>query len=215
MVSLETARAVNAALVKSRPITAVFVGGTSGIGEYTIRALAAHHGTDGPGLRVYIVGRNAESAANIIADCSKLCPNGDFGFVKTTDLSLLSDVDSCCEELQSQERRSPHGGLARIDLLVMSHSDLSFGGRRGILNSACLEANDSRLIIVSNRNPRRPGKDADLPILLPHALHPQSASPPARLARSRIPHHLRVRCRSRESRSLAPRRSHTSPAREL
>jgi hypothetical protein len=33
MIALDTARTVNAALVQARPMTAVFIGGTSGIGK--------------------------------------------------------------------------------------------------------------------------------------------------------------------------------------
>jgi len=89
MVSLNVVRSCNAALVKSQPLVAVITGGTSGIGEHTVRTLATIHETEGRGLRVYIVGRKEAAAKAIIADCLKACPAGDFRFVQAGDLSLL------------------------------------------------------------------------------------------------------------------------------
>lgn len=89
MVSLDFTRAINASFVKNRLLRVAFVGGISGIGECTIRALVAHHGTDGPGSKVYIVGRNSNAAQSIIADCKNMASSGEFRFIKATDLSLL------------------------------------------------------------------------------------------------------------------------------
>ncbi|KAK4496661.1 hypothetical protein PRZ48_012643 [Zasmidium cellare] len=135
MIPLATVTAINAALINRQPLVAVFTGGTSGIDEYTIRYLAAHHGTTGKGLRVYIVGRNEQAAEKIIADCLKICPRGEFVFVKATDLSLLRDVDRTCEKIKELEKEKDGEG-PRIDMLVMSHADLWFGGRRGMFQTA-------------------------------------------------------------------------------
>jgi NAD(P)-dependent dehydrogenase (short-subunit alcohol dehydrogenase family) len=129
MVQLSTVRAYNADLVKNHHITAVFVGGTSGIGEYTMRALASTVGTSGRGLKAYIVGRNQRSADTIIADCRKMCPTGDFRFVKANDLSLIKDVDRVCQEITSMETLKADGGNACIDLLVLSQAWFAFGGK--------------------------------------------------------------------------------------
>lgn len=94
MVGLPVARSVNSTFCKSQPLVAVFVGATTGIGEYSLRALAATHGLDGKGLRAYIVGRNEPAANKIFSDCREVCPNGDFRFVKADDLSVMEHVDS-------------------------------------------------------------------------------------------------------------------------
>ncbi|PMD31074.1 hypothetical protein L207DRAFT_611872 [Hyaloscypha variabilis F] len=120
MVQLSTVRACNADLVKNHHITAVFVGGTSGIGEYTMRALASTVGTSGRGIRAYIVSRNQKAADAIIADCRKV----------SKDLSLIQDVDRVCQDITSmEEARKPDGGTACIDLLVLTQAWFAFGGK--------------------------------------------------------------------------------------
>ncbi|EMC93566.1 hypothetical protein BAUCODRAFT_125417 [Baudoinia panamericana UAMH 10762] len=129
MVKYDIIQARATALVKSRPLVAVFVGGTKGIGEYTIRTLARTHGSDGQGLRVYIVGRNADAANKIITECQTSCPTGDFRFVKATDLRLLRDVDQCSNRITQMERDGEGlaGEPARIDLLYLSQDLVKFG----------------------------------------------------------------------------------------
>ena len=139
MVKLDIVRSSISDLVKSQPLVAVFVGGTSGIGEFTVQALAATHGNKGKGLRVYIVGRNASAAEKTIAECRVICPNGQFIFVKAQDLSLLNDVDRVCEEIMQLERNEKSdSGAASIDILVMSqhYFPLSFEPRLGMLSPA-------------------------------------------------------------------------------
>lgn len=134
MVALDIVRASNASLVKAQPLVAVFVGGTAGIGEYSVRALAATHGKEGKGLRLYIVGRNAIAAEKIITDCTQVCPSGHFRFIKASNLSLLTDVDRCCDEITCAERDATpdgDGGLPRVDLLVFAQGLISFAPRKG------------------------------------------------------------------------------------
>lgn len=126
--SLEAVRAANAALLAKRSLVAVFPGGTSGIGEFTVRALA-RHAAKGQGARIYLVGRNQKAADTIAADYASH-KNVQFRFVKADDLSLLKDVDRCCEEITRLETEDSKEGPAHIDLLVMSHADLYFGGKR-------------------------------------------------------------------------------------
>ena len=132
MVQMDVVRASNSSLVKSHPLVAVFVGGTSGIGEYTIKALAATHAKQGQGLRLYIVGRNADAAEKTISDCTRVCPEGDFRFVKAGDLALLKDVDSVCAEIVRMEEGSAKGGAARVDLLLLTQAYFSFDSRIGM-----------------------------------------------------------------------------------
>ena len=135
MVRLDIVRKSNAGFIQSHPLVAVFVGGTSGIGEFTLRALAKTHGRQGKGLRAYIVGRNTAAAEKIIADCTGVCPSGQFRFVKAGDLSILKDVDRVCAEVTELEEKecAASGGKARIDILVMSqhYFPLIFQSRKG------------------------------------------------------------------------------------
>ncbi len=134
MVGLDVVRSCNAALVRIQPLVVVVVGGTAGIGEYTVRALAATHTNHGKGLRLYIVGRNEDAARKITSDCLELCPTGQFRFVRANDLSLLKDVDRVCAELtQAEEEANGTGGPARIDLLIMTQGYLAFEARQGNL----------------------------------------------------------------------------------
>lgn len=65
IVQIDALRSCNSTLTKTQPLVAVFVGGTSGIGEYTIRALVATHSDQGKGLRLCIAGRNTEAAEKL------------------------------------------------------------------------------------------------------------------------------------------------------
>lgn len=133
MVRLNEVHDTNAKLVQSQPLVAVFVGATTGIGEYTLRALAAAHGQTGQGLRVYLVGRNEAAAEKIFADCERLAPSATFGFVKCSDVALLKEVDRCCEEVEKRERKAAESGhgSARIDIMVMTQGVLQLGSRQG------------------------------------------------------------------------------------
>ncbi|KAK0851328.1 hypothetical protein LTR02_003270 [Friedmanniomyces endolithicus] len=128
MVQLSAVESANLALAQSRPLVAVFVGATSGIGEYTLLALARAHGKTGKGLRVYLVGRSAASAKSIIAECQRLCPSGDFRFVQVDTLNLLQGTDECCKHITKMETAEPFGGgEARIDILCMTQGFVRFG----------------------------------------------------------------------------------------
>lgn len=133
MVHIDLVRSANSSLAATHPLVAVFVGGTSGIGQYTACALAATHAHRGKGLRLYIVGRNATAAEKTIADCVRVCPEGRFRFVRAEDLALLKDVDRVCAEIgRIEEGENAEGGTgARVDLLVMTQAYLSFEARRG------------------------------------------------------------------------------------
>jgi len=188
MVSLDIVKSCNAALLKSQPLVAVITGGTSGIGEHTIRTLATIHGGEGKGLRVYIVGRKEAAATAIIADCLKVCPGGDFRFVQAGDLSLLKDVDHVSAEIiKAEEAETKNGEKPRIDFLVMGHAFLAFEARQGStllprppflpfhhLTSFSIFILD--LSDITFRNQRRPRRPILPPILLSHA--PHNAAPP-------------------------------------
>lgn len=132
MVALEIVQSCNAKLVQSQPLVAVIVGGTAGIGECTVRAIAATHANHGKGLRLYIVGRNKDAADKTISSCRDVCPTGQFRFVRAEDLSLLEDVDRCCAEIiQAEKQASETGEEAKVDLLVETQGYLTFEARKG------------------------------------------------------------------------------------
>ena len=129
MVQLKEIKAANVAFVKSQPLVAVFVGGTSGISNYTVKTLAATHGDSGKGLRLYIVGRNKESADKTIAECQRVCPHGQFYFVQV-DATLLRNVDRACAEFVKLEEAASNGEPAHIDILMMSIAWYDFGDQK-------------------------------------------------------------------------------------
>ncbi|KAK5999696.1 hypothetical protein QM012_005102 [Aureobasidium pullulans] len=126
MVKLTTVTAANAALIKKQPLTAVFVGATNGIGEFTVRELCKTHGHNGPGLRIVIVGRNEKVAQQIITECRSVCSSVDFHFVQGGDISLLHSVDEACDQLRTVLETTKTSG---IDMLVMTQGKVEFGPR--------------------------------------------------------------------------------------
>ena len=114
MVTLKQAQASNALIPKALPdgLVAVFVGGTSGIGEYTLRALAKYAVKP----KVYVVGRSQEAADRILADCQKANPEGQFIFIKA-DVGPVKNVDEVCREIKSKE--------SAINLLFLTQGSLA------------------------------------------------------------------------------------------
>ncbi|RAK95639.1 short-chain dehydrogenases/reductase, partial [Aspergillus ibericus CBS 121593] len=113
MPTLSQVRQSNTALGAGRPhMVAVFVGGTSGIGEATAKqfALAVKKPT------IHLVGRNEASGSRILEELRASNPEGSFNFIKS-DVSLLRNVDEACAEIRKQEKQ--------IDLLFMSTGHLA------------------------------------------------------------------------------------------
>ncbi|KAE8371875.1 hypothetical protein BDV26DRAFT_302375 [Aspergillus bertholletiae] len=112
--SLQDARAWNASLKEKRPkMVAVFVGGTSGIGEHAARQLAL--AIKSP--TIYVIGRNEAAGNRIITELKESNPNGSYIF-KPSDISDLQSVDTVCNEITA------HG--AAIDLLFLTAGALGF-----------------------------------------------------------------------------------------
>ncbi|KAJ5143517.1 uncharacterized protein N7515_002304 [Penicillium bovifimosum] len=117
MVSLETVQKSNSALKGYGPnLVAVFVGGTSGIGESTARAFVS----SAVSPRVYLVGRSETRASKIIEDLRALNPDGHISFIKG-DVSRLQEVDQACKTIQAKEEK--------VNLLVLSAGVLTVKGR--------------------------------------------------------------------------------------
>jgi NADP-dependent 3-hydroxy acid dehydrogenase YdfG len=100
MVALAKIVASNERIASTFPegLVAVFVGGTSGVGENTVKAFAKY----APKSRAYIVGRSQEAANRIIKECNQLNPEGKFEFI-ITDVSLLKNIDDVCRQIESKE----------------------------------------------------------------------------------------------------------------
>lgn len=100
MVTLEQMRSSNARIAESLPagLVAVFVGGTSGIGESTMKQLARRIVQP----RIYFIGRSERAAARITAELTALNPSGKYRFIRA-DLSLLQNVDDVCRDIKRRE----------------------------------------------------------------------------------------------------------------
>ncbi|KAH7119900.1 hypothetical protein B0J11DRAFT_71979 [Dendryphion nanum] len=80
-------------------LTAIFVGGTSGIGLYTLLALATHC----PNPTIYIIGRSHSAGTRILSDLKALNAAGTYIFIPS-DVSLIKNVDSVCKQILEKEQ---------------------------------------------------------------------------------------------------------------
>lgn len=101
MVSLSTILSSNSLISSTLPsgLVAVFVGGTSGIGEITLKKFTKYSHQP----RVYIIGRSQDAANRIVAECETVNPEGEFIFIKA-DVSLIRVVDQVCKEIKEKEK---------------------------------------------------------------------------------------------------------------
>ncbi|KFZ19096.1 hypothetical protein V502_03822 [Pseudogymnoascus sp. VKM F-4520 (FW-2644)] len=117
MVGLDLVHASNAQLRELGPgLVALFVGATSGIGEYTAKAFVKNALSP----RVYIVGRSESAAERIINECKDLNKDGKVEFLKA-DVSELGEVDRVCAEITKKE--------SHINLIVQSQGNMNLRGR--------------------------------------------------------------------------------------
>ncbi|KAJ3497322.1 hypothetical protein NLG97_g1995 [Lecanicillium saksenae] len=109
MVSESSVRRSNALISSSlfSSVTAVFVGGTSGVGRCTLIKLAKY--SKNP--RIYLVGRSQSAADEVITECNALNPQGRYTFIQG-DVSLVRGVDTLCQAIKDLE--------TSIDLLFLS-----------------------------------------------------------------------------------------------
>ena len=101
------------------PRVAVFVGGTSGIGKLTVKALVA----TGASMRIYLVGRkSSEERTNaFIQDMHTINPRAEVIWTEG-EISLLAETKRICEILKSKE--------PRIDLLFLTAGYAPLGTRK-------------------------------------------------------------------------------------
>ncbi|KAL0569102.1 hypothetical protein V5O48_012878 [Marasmius crinis-equi] len=142
MVNLDHIHSSNASISTSLApgLIAVFVGGTSGIGEYTLKAFAKHARNP----KIYFVGRSEEAATRVVEECNKL-NEGEYVFIKS-DVSLIRNVDKVCEEIKKKEKR--------VDLLFQSQGmlDIKKQTEEGLLAAYAL-AYASRFRFTQNLLP--------------------------------------------------------------
>ncbi|GAB1207468.1 hypothetical protein APSETT445_006188 [Aspergillus pseudonomiae] len=113
MVGINEVRKSNAALhARDGDFVAVFVGGTSGIGEATAKELAK--AIKKP--TIHLVGRNQAAGSKILEELKSANPDGTFHFIQS-DVSLLRNVDEVCSEIKQKEKA--------IDLLFLSTGHLA------------------------------------------------------------------------------------------
>ncbi|PYH93973.1 hypothetical protein BO71DRAFT_380326 [Aspergillus ellipticus CBS 707.79] len=143
MVSLPQVLASNQRIASTLPpgLVAVFVGGTSGVGEYTVKAFARYAVRP----RVYIIGRSQESADRIMQECQQLNPGATFDFLQA-DVSLLVTVDEVCRQLSQR--------VKTINLLFLTQGTMAFSKTTSEgLPLAFATATHSRLRFILNLLP--------------------------------------------------------------
>ncbi|KPM44133.1 hypothetical protein AK830_g2418 [Neonectria ditissima] len=100
-------------------LVAVFLGGTSGIGQATLKQFVAVTKDKSP--RVYIVGRSTEAALPLLAELRRSNPSASVEFIEQ-DVSLVRNVDAAVSQIKKHE--------SKADLLYLSVGFVSFHGRK-------------------------------------------------------------------------------------
>lgn len=120
MVASKELRASNALINDATaPRVAVFVGGTSGIGKLTIKALVA----TGASVRIYIVGRKSaeESTRAFIQELRATNAKAEVVWTEG-EVSLLAEVKRVCGVIREKE--------SRVDLLFLTAGYAPMAGRK-------------------------------------------------------------------------------------
>lgn len=132
MVSLSSILASNKRISETLPpgLVAIFIGATSGIGEYTLKCFAKRAVSP----RVYLVGRSLPASDRIIAECKTLNPDGAFTFIQA-DISLIRTVDEVCRQIKKTE--------STVNILFMTQGSL-----RGNYRTWCSHSNPRNSVSV-------------------------------------------------------------------
>ncbi|KAJ5651152.1 uncharacterized protein N7484_004875 [Penicillium longicatenatum] len=119
MVSFKEIQGSNALINDvTAPRIAIFIGGTSGIGKSTIKALVA----TGTSIRIYLVGRksSSERTQSFILELNAINPKAEIIWTEA-EVSLLSETKRVCELITKKE--------SRVDLLFFTTGYAPFGAR--------------------------------------------------------------------------------------
>jgi NAD(P)-dependent dehydrogenase (short-subunit alcohol dehydrogenase family) len=119
MVSYNEIKASNALINDTTaPRVAVFVGGTSGIGQLTIRALVA----TGASVKIYLIGRKSsqERSEVFVQELQTLNPKAEIIWTEA-EVSLLAETKRVCEVIKTKERH--------VDLLFLTTGYAPMGAR--------------------------------------------------------------------------------------
>ena len=76
-------------------LVGVFIGGTNGIGEYTLKAFAKRVSKP----QIIFTGRSQDAADRIVTECKSINPEGSYTFIKA-DTSTIRKVDEVSEEIK-------------------------------------------------------------------------------------------------------------------
>lgn len=118
MPSLSTARAGNAAFAPNYLPVAIFVGGTSGIGQAMAESFARYNKGNS---HIIICGRNENAANSIIADFPKPTSAGALHEFVHCDALLMKNVHATTADLLNR--------VPKINFLVLSPGFLTLKGR--------------------------------------------------------------------------------------
>ncbi|KAF3771159.1 putative short-chain dehydrogenases/reductase [Cryphonectria parasitica EP155] len=142
MPELSTVQASNASLATSLPagLVAVFVGATSGIGEYALKAFVKE--TTSP--KVYFVGRTQADADRVVADLRKLNRQGTYIFIRS-DVALLKNVNDVCAQILAKQEA--------INLLFMTQGTMAIERTAEGLAPAYVLPITSRVLFILNLLP--------------------------------------------------------------
>ncbi|KAF3289367.1 hypothetical protein TWF970_003148 [Orbilia oligospora] len=100
MIPLTTIKAANAALSTRLPSPiCVFLGGTTGIGYFTLQKLVAS--TVSP--KVYYIGRTPANAEVVQKRLEEINPKGTYIFVQC-DILVIKNINKACEEILQKEK---------------------------------------------------------------------------------------------------------------
>lgn len=118
MVTLDQVIASNVRIATTLPsgMVAVFVGSTSGIGEFTMKVFARRAKSP----KIYFIGRSQTAADRITSELKELNSEGEYVFIQA-DVSLIKNVDVVCEKIKSKE--------TAINLLFQSQGTLVTDGK--------------------------------------------------------------------------------------
>lgn len=119
--TLAQARAWNSTLKTARPdLTALFVGGTSGIGRSAAIRLAGSIAKP----TIYIVGRNEKAGAEILEEMKTANKDGSY-FMISADVSDLRTVDTVCKDLKTK--------IKGLDLLFLTSGGVTFSKKGKVI----------------------------------------------------------------------------------